>query len=471
MPGIGLIKHSDHLPLVVAAIFFIQNLDGSILNTSLPQVAGSFRASAVDINAGITSYFISAAALMPLSGWFAQRFGVRKTLISAMIVFTVASVLCGLARSLPQFVVARIIQGAGAALLTPVGRIAVLKNTTKPDLLRAISMLTWPALLAPVAGPWLGGAITSWVGWRLNFFVNVPLGLTCMLLIMAVVPRGEADARTQLDIRGALLISSSLGLAMYGLDWLTNTEARGVLVGGTLLSAGIMLGWGALLWLRRTPAPLIDPAILSIGTFAFSTFGGANLIKIAIAVTPYLLPLLVQIVWGMSPIDAGMVMLFYFLGNLSMKTATTPVIRQLGFRAAMIGSGAVVALSTAALPLFDWHHLTVPSCFLLLIAGASRSLFFTAANTLSFSDVPQTLTASASTFASMMQQVSLAVGVGLAALSLSLANAAGSVPTLDRSDFVAAFLFSAFLALCGVMLTLRLSGDAGNDVRAKNARR
>lgn len=459
------IHNSDRLPLAIASLFFLQNLDGSILNTSFPQLAQSFGVTAVDINLGITSYFIATAALVPLSGWFAKRLGERRTLTGALLLFIVASMLCALSQTLQQFVAARILQGMGAALMTPVGRIAVLKNAGKGDLLRAISVLTWPALLSPVAGPWLGGVLTTWAGWQANFLVNLPLGLACLLLVRAIVPTGEVDPDARLDMVGAVLISVALGSLIFGLDQFGHSTPRHLVLGGGLVAGAAVFGWTALAWLRRARSPLIDPAVMTIRTFAFSTYGGANLVRAAIAATPYLLPLLVQIGWGMGPVEAGTVMLVYFLGNLLMKTSTTAVIRRLGFPLSLLTSGTTVAISIIALPLLGWDRLTIVNGTVLLLAGASRSLFFTASNTLSFSDVPPRLTASASAFASMMLEVSMAVGVALAAASLSLLNGHGTGGALERADFLAGFTAIGVLAILGTSLTLRLPKSAGEDVR------
>lgn len=454
--------------LIVAAAFFMQNLDGAIINTSLPQMAHSFGVGTVDVNIGITAYILAVAAFVPLSGWVSDRYGAKRVFAGAIVVFTLASIGCAAAETLWQFVLARIVQGLGGALMTPVGRIVVLRNAEKHELLQATALITWPALIAPVVAPVLGGAITTWIDWRWNFLLNLPLGAIGVVLVLAYVPDHHDAKRTPLDLVGCVLTSAALILSIYALEQFSRAENWTLAL--ALLGVGGALTWATLAWFKRTPHPLLDLAPLKIKTFAISTIDAGNFFRVAIGATPFLLPLMLQIVWKLNPFEAGAIVLVYFLGNLTMKTVTTPLLRRFGFRRVMTLNGVAVALSVAACGFLDRTTSIVITDIAMFVVGATRSMQFTALNTLTFADIPAEQRAASSTLSAMVQQVAMALGVAVAALFLQLSQAARGGLELSAGDFRFAFIACGVCALIGAALMLRMARDAGHEVSGHRPR-
>lgn len=455
-------RHSVVIGLVVAAAFFMQGLDGAIMNTSLPQMAATLRVHAVDMNAGITAYILALAIFTPLSGWMADRFGARTVFASAVLIFTVASVGCGAATSLSQFIVARVVQGIGGALMTPVGRLVILRSARPHELLRLTAIIVWPALFAPVVGPVIGGAITTYFGWRWNFLLNLPLGLAGVGLVLAVIPNFRETNRKPLDLVGAAISGASLFLLIYGLTRLASDGLA--LQPMSLFLLGALLGAGAVLWFRRRASPLLDLAPIRIPTFAVTSIDAGNLFMITMAATPFLLPLMLQSVWGYDSLQAGWWLLVYFLGNLATKVITTPVLRWLGFRRVMLLTGLAIAVTVTACGFLDKTTAPLIVGIVLFAAGGTRSMQGTAVSTLAFADVTADKRASAATLSSMMQQLAFAVGIALAALALNLSRSARGDPALAQSDFRIAFAALGVMSLIATALCLRLRRDAGAEV-------
>jgi len=448
--------------LIVAAAFFMQNLDGAIINTSLPQMARAFAVRPNDLNIGITAYILSTAAFVPLSGWIADRLGAKRVFAAAIVVFTLASLACGLAQNLWLFVAARAVQGLGGALMTPVGRMVVLKSAAKADLLAATALITWPALIAPVVGPVLGGFITTYVDWRWNFFLNLPLGLAGVALVLAFIPGGRDESRGRFDPLGFLLTSTSLIALLAGLEGLTQGRALALSAAGLLL--GIGLGWTAIRHLRRHDAPLLELSSLKVRTFVISTVEAGNLMRLTIAATPFLLPLMFQVAFGLSAWRAGLYVLAYFAGNLLMKTVTTPALRRFGFRNVLVANGALAGLAMLACAFLTPATSAVIVVLVLLAAGLTRSMQFTALATLAFADIEPHQRGSSSTLSSMLQQVAAGLGVALGAILLTASQGLRGAGHLALADFRFAFIAVGVMALLGSALFLRLRPDAGAEV-------
>lgn len=451
--------------LIVAAAFFMQNLDGAIINTSLPQMARSFAVGSVDINIGITAYILAVAAFVPLSGWISDRYGAKRVFAGAIVVFTLASALCAGASHLWEFVLARILQGLGGALMTPVGRIVVLRSAAKHELLQATALITWPALIAPVVAPVLGGAITTFINWRWNFLLNLPLGALGVALVLAYVPDHREATRKPLDLVGCMLTSGALILLIYSLEQFSRGQDWTVAVG--LLGAGVAFTVLSLVWFRRIAHPLLDMAPFRLRTFTVSTLDAGTFFRVAISATPFLLPLMLQVVWKLNPLQAGGVVLVYFFGNLAMKTVTTPLLRRFGFRTVMSVNGLLVAASVAACGFLGASTSIVITDIAMFVAGATRSMQFTALNTLTFADVTAEQRASSSTLSAMMQQVGAAMGVAAAALFLHLSQSGRGAVQLSGADFRFAFIACGVCALIGALLMLRLAPDDGDEVSGR----
>ena len=432
--------HQKLIAFVVAGAFFMENLDGTVIATALPQMAASFHASPVDLNTGMTVYMLTLAVFIPVSGWLADRFGPRTVFSSAIAVFTLASVLCGITSSLWQFTLARILQGIGGAMMVPVGRLVVLRITDKKNLMRSVAYITWPGLMAPVIGPPVGGFITTYFTWRWIFFLNVPLGLIAI-----------AFAWLGFALAGAACVAF-----MYALELTGQRTPRWTPI-AALLAFSLLTGWLAVRHMLRTPHPLLEFSSMKFRSFSISILGG-SLFRIAISVSPFLLPLMFQIAFGLSAFESGMLVLCLFAGNLSMKTITTPVV--------LIVNGIVSAALIASFGLVSPQTPRFALLAVLFLHGLSRSMQFTSVNTLAFADVPKAAMSSATSMQAVVQQLSMGMGVAVGALALRAASALrgyrGAEPAL--ADFHIAFALVSTLALIAVADCFGLDPHAGAEV-------
>jgi EmrB/QacA subfamily drug resistance transporter len=454
-------RRSLIIAALVAGAFYMEMLDGTVIATALPEMARAFRTSPIDLSAGMSVYMLALAVFIPISGWVADRFGGRTVFASAIGVFTIASILCGLSNNLWQFIAARVVQGIGGAMMVPVGRLVVLNNTEKKDLMRAIAYITWPALVAPVLGPPLGGFITTYATWRWIFFLNVPLGLIGIVLSGIFIPNERPSQKPALDVMGLLLSGGTCTALMYGMDLVAHHNASWLLA-GTLLALSLVLGALAIRHSRQHPSPLLDLSALRIRTFAV-TMGGGSLFRIAIGAVPFLLPLMFQVGFGMSAFASGGLVLALFAGNLGMKPLTTPVLRRFGFRAVLIVNGLLSALAILACALLTPNTPRIVILITLFCGGLCRSMQFTSLNTLGFADVPKSKMSGANTFFSMVQQLTLAMGIafGAVALQMALRLRGSGQSRLVLADFHLAFVFVAVIGALAVLDCFGLERNAG----------
>jgi EmrB/QacA subfamily drug resistance transporter len=454
------------IALLVAVTFFMENLDATIIATALPDMARSFGVQAVDLNVGMSAYMLALAVFIPISGWLAERFGPRPVFTAAIALFTVASVLCGLCGSLEGFVGARVLQGIGGAMMVPVGRLAVLRSTEKKDLVKAIATITWPGLVAPVLGPPVGGFIVTHASWPWIFYLNLPLGVICIGVALALLPRRHDGARRPFDLLGFLLVAGACAALMVGLEALGQGHGSGGWATATSL-LGVLLAVGAILHMRRHPHPLFNLAVTRIPTLAVSLYGG-SLFRLSISTLPFLLPLLFQLGFGEDAFHAGLMVLWVFAGNLLMKPFTTRTMKRWGLRRVLVVNGVIGVFATALCALLTPDVPVALIAVLLFVGGLSRSMQFTALNTIGFADVPQARMSDASTLFSMFFQLSMGLGVALGALLLRGAMAwHGNAGAAATADFQLAFLGAAVFAAFGVLDSLTLQRDAGAAVVAK----
>lgn len=452
------------LPLIVAGALFMETLDGTIVVTALPQIGSSFSVTPESLGLTVTAYMVTVAAFVPTSGWVAERFGARNVFAAAIGLFALASVLCGISANLQIFIAARVLQGFAAALMSPVGRLAVIRTTDKKDLIGAIAAITWPGLIAPVLGPPLGGLIATYASWRWIFFLNVPLGLAGVLLALRFTPNARAAAPARFDVVGFVLTAIALGGLIYGLDRVGQAGPEQPFA-GAMIVASLAFGWAAIAHARRVPAPLLDFRALRWPSYRMSSSSWSVLTRAAISATPFLLPLMFQLGFGYTAFQAGLMVLVYMAGNLTMKTVTTPVLRWVAFRPVLVTANAVTA---AALFLCAWFTPSTPHPLIwlvLYVAGCSRSMSFTALNTLTFADVAPEERAGATALNAMLQQLATSLGVAAAALSLNLTLAVWHAPMLRLFDFRIAFLAAAATCAIAALGFLNLPRDAGHEVR------
>ncbi|OZI64136.1 MFS transporter [Bordetella genomosp. 1] len=451
--------------LLVAAAFFMENLDGTIITTAVPAMARDFGVLPIDLNPGVSAYLLTLGIFIPISGWVADRFGPRRIFASAIVIFTLASLACGMADSLGMFVALRVLQGIGGAMMVPVGRLVVLRSTPKHQLVGAIAILTWPALVAPVLGPPIGGFITTYASWRWIFYLNLPIGLAALAAAWVLIPNDRAATRRPFDWAGFFWIGSGLFCVLWALehfgkstlDW----SAIGVwaVLGSLLLASGVR-------HLHRTPHPMLSLAALRIPTFAVTCWGG-SLFRMSVGAVPFLLPLMFQVGYGMDAFHAGLLVIAVFAGNLLMKVYTTRVLRRFGFRPTLLVNGLINALALMACAFIGPDTPVAATAVLLFVGGMARSMQFTALNTLAFADVPQEGMSAANTLFSTVFQLAIGMGVALGAVSIRLGEWAA--PFLHLQDlpgipFRLAFVAVGLVALLGLADSLALARGAGEHV-------
>lgn len=455
--------------LLVAGAFFMEFLDGTVIATALPQMALFFGVRPVDLNIGISAYLLTLAVLIPASGWIADRFGARKIFTLALAIFTFASVLCGLAENVTTFVAMRVLQGVGGALMVPVGRLAVLRTTPKDQLIKAIATLTWPALVAPIIGPPLGGFITQFADWRWIFFINLPIGLVAIALAWRIVPDIKAEERRPFDTRGFVAMALAMTGLVIGMEMLAARDPGPWKTAAALLTGLLALFW-TLRHFRRAAHPMIRLDAMRIPTFAVTMYGG-SLFRCSISAVPFLLPLLFQVGFGMDAFHAGSLVLAVFAGNLAMKPATTWLIRRLGFRPLLLINGTLNVLALLACALLTPHTATWVTLVILFLGGMFRSMQFTAVSTLAFADVPAASMSYANTLFSTATQLAVGLGITLGAIGVRIGELIARWPPLadiPGISFRLAFVLVALICLLGMADTLRLPARAGSTVSGKN---
>lgn len=459
----GTAPFSRRVPLIVATAFFMETLDSTIIVTALPAMAQSFGESTLTLTASITVYLVAMTAFVPTAGWASNRFGARTLFAAAVALFTLASLLCGISPTFWALIGARALQGFAAAYMSPVGRLIVLRATPKHRIINAIGLIVWPGLIAPVLGPPLGGLITTYASWRWIFLLNIPLGLIGVYLVLRFVPRHAETGRVRFDALGFALTAVALATLIYGLSVVAEGE-HGWAGGSALVLLGLVCGGAAVRHALRHPTPMLDLAAVKIPTFAMSTVTAGLAARIAISMTPFLLPLMFQIGFGFSAFEAGVMVLVYMAGNLAMKSVTTPILRRFSFRDVILVNGALCAASLVACGLLA-PGVPVPAVYaILFIAGMTRSMNFTSMSTLAFADLPTDTRPGATTLSAMAQQAAGAMGVAAAAVALGVFRYLRGDEHLALTDFQRALFCSAALMALATAWAARLSPDAGAEL-------
>lgn len=459
------------LPLLVAGAMFMENLDTTVIVTALPKMAQAFGVHPIDLNIGVSAYILTLTVFIPASGWIANRLGTRTIFASAIVLFTLASILCAMSVSLPTFTAARMLQGFAGALMVPVGRLVVLRNTAKADLIRAIATITWPALAAPVLGPPLGGFITTYASWHWIFLLNVPLGAIALFMSMRLIPNEKGPIGVPFDILGFMLTGvACLGL-MFGLDWF-NKGAASIWQPSLCVIVSLLVGMLAVKHSLRTPHPLLPMIAMKIKSYGVSIIGG-SLFRIAIGSLPFLLPLLFQLGYGMNAFNAGLLVLAVFAGNLVMKPFTSAILFRFPFKTILVVNGFFNTLTIFACAFLTPAVPTALTFILLFISGMMRSMQFTAVNTLAFSQVPGPMMGGANTLFNTAQQLSSGLGIAIGALALRIAEHFAPVNAngVSLGSFRLAFIIVGCIAILGMLDSMKLNITDGDEVRQKKKKK
>jgi EmrB/QacA subfamily drug resistance transporter len=448
--------------LIVASAVIMQQIDATVITTALPQMALSLHSDPITLSVAVTAYLLSVAVFIPVSGWAADRFGGRIIFRAAIGVFTVGSVLCGLSNNAIELTGARVLQGLGGAMMVPVGRLVLFRSVERSQLVHTMAYLQVPAQLGPVLGPPIGGFITTYFSWRWIFLVNVPLGILGIVLVTLFFDNPKEDDPRPLDWIGFLLTGVSLSCILYGIEAVgRGFGATGQAVG--LLAGGAVLGALALRHLWRTPHPLLNLSIFRIPTFRASICGG-SLFRAGAGSLVFLLPLLLQVVFGMTAFASGVLTFASAAGSMSMKATARPILKRFGFRRVMIVN-AFISTGCVAMCAFFTGATPAPLIFvLLLVGGFFLSLQFTSTQAIGYADVSNPLMSTATSIASMAQQLSRGFGVAIVATLLHLSLARRGATALSELDFQVAFTAAATLVLSCLIFCLPLATDAAAEV-------
>jgi EmrB/QacA subfamily drug resistance transporter len=450
------------VPLIVACALLMENLDGTVIATSLPAIAADVNESPLSLKLALTSYLVALAIFIPASGWVADKFGARRVFRIALLIFVAGSILCGMSDSLWGFVAARFLQGMGGSMMTPVGRLLVVRSAPRHELVEAFAWLTVPAMIGPVLGPPVGGFITTYLHWRWIFWINVPIGILGIVLATLYIPNVREDDPGRLDVTGFIL--SALGLS--GLVFGLTVAGRGFV---SNIADAVMIGGGAAMiaayvfHARRAANPILDLSLMRIPTFRASV-GGGFLFRLSVGAVPFLLPLMLQLGFGMSPFESGMLTFASAIGAMAMKTSAGYILRTYGFKRTLIINGLICSAFFMVYGLFQpttphWAIVGV-----LLVGGFFRSLQFTALNTLGYADIDNARMSKATSFSATGQQVAMAMGVTVGAAAVEIARYYHGEAAISLDDFTPGFYTVGVISLISILTFFNLSKSSGEHL-------
>jgi EmrB/QacA subfamily drug resistance transporter len=451
----------------------MENLDATIVTTAAPRLGEALHVTPESVSLLISAYLVTFAMGIPVGGWLVSRFGERRVFVTAIVVFTGASLLCALSGSFWELVAARMLQGVGAALMVPVGRMVVLANAAKTDIMRLIAFIVWPGLLALVIAPFVGGVIVTFASWPWLFLLNVPIGVVALLAALRMMPRqsSQSASRSPLDVFGMLLICVALGGLVYAAFVASQTSSSWSFILFATTCSLLILVWSVVHFLR-TRNPIVDLRVLGIRSLRDSLLG-VSLFTMTVGAVPMLLPLLFQNLFGWSPIKSGSLVLFVFVGDIAVKPATTTLLNRYGHRRVLMCSTSGVALTMLAFSQVDPSINLAVLAMLAVLNGTFRSVGYTAYMTLGFADVGEDRMAAANILSATVQQVfsGFAIAASVVALRLGL-SAHHWVPTTSKSAFAFefAFVLLAIIAATAAVEAFLMHPNAGEALRTSTSR-
>ncbi|WP_242220838.1 DHA2 family efflux MFS transporter permease subunit [Shinella zoogloeoides] len=449
------------VPLILAVALFMEQMDSTVISTSLPAIAADLGVGPITLKLALTAYMVSLATFIPLSGWMADRFGAKRIFRLAILVFVAGSILCAISGSLLAFVVSRFLQGMGGAMMTPVARLVLVRSTSRSELVSAMALLTIPALVGPLAGPPLGGFITTYFSWHWIFLINVPVGILGYVLSGIYLPEIQAAAPPPLDGKGFLLSAVAASGTMFGLS-VVSLPALPPIIGIAATVVGLICAVLYVRHARRHPAPLLDLKLFHDSAFRAAAIGG-TLFRISVGAVPFLMPLMLQVGFGLSPFQSGLVTFTGAIGAITTKVIAKRVLTFAGFRSTLIAASIFGAALTFVNGLFTpatpfWFMAGV-----LLVAGFVRSFFFTSVNALSFADIADADASKATSMSAVLQQMSLAMGVAVAGAILEIETLLSGTH-LELRDFQTAFMIISALTLTAAIPFLAMAKNTGATV-------
>ena len=449
-------------PLIVATALLMENIDSSVLSTSLPRIARDLATSPIHLKLALTSYLLALAIFIPASGWAADRFGARRVFRWAIVIFAAGSIACGASSSLFTLIAARVLQGIGGSMMVPVGRLIVLRVTPKAGLVGALAWLTVPALIGPVIGPPLGGFITTYFDWRWIFWINIPIAVLGVGLVSRFIPQPPRGPVTGFDWKGFILAGPGLaafltGLTLAGLGLASTGLVVAMTLGGLILIA---------LYVRHAAIaaePLVDLRLLRLTTFRISALGG-TFFRVGGGALPFLLPLLFQLGFGLTPFQSGMMTFASGFGAILMKFIAQPILRRFGFRRVLVTNAVLSGVFILAPAMFSATTPYLWMVGILFLGGVCRSLQFTSINAMAYAEVPPGQISSATSFSAVLQQLSGSIGITVAAFGLQSMQALYGDSQIVAAYFPAVFALMALLSVLSTLWFARLAADAGSGL-------
>ena len=447
------------IPLVVGCAFFMEGLDSTMIAVSIPAMARSLAESPLRLNLVITTYLLSLAVFIPVSGWIADRLGTRIVFCSAVLIFAAGSALCGISTNLPMLIGCRVIQGFGGAMMTPVGRLILLRSFPRANLVSAMNWMTIPAMIGPTVGPIVGGLLTSYASWRWVFYLNIPMGILGAVLGFFLFENFRAPAPQRFDVGGFLIAAVGLFLFEFAIENLGRPMIA-PWVGEMLFPISLAILYIYVRHARASPAPVLDLNLLKIKTFRIGTVIG-GVCRVGLDATPFMLPLLFQVGFGFSPVQAGSLTFSSTLGAMLVRSGSKTLLHWLGFRTALVGGAISAAVVTALFSLLGAATPTWIIVACVLLSGCVRSIQYLALNTISFADVPSPLLSRSTSVSGVFQQLARGFGVALGAALLAIVAGREQVTV---ENFRIVFLLIAAVPLASTLGFMRLSEDDGAEV-------
>jgi len=451
------------LPWLVAVAFFMESLDTTILNTAVPAIAHALHVAPLSMKAVLASYTLSLAVFIPISGWMADRFGTRAVFASAIGIFTAGSLLCGISNDIHTLVACRVLQGCGGAMMVPVGRLTLVRTFDKSELIRAMSFVAIPSLVAPMLGPLAGGLIVAYFHWRMIFFLNLPIGLAGLYMVHRHLPDYREKRTHPLDLIGLILFGSGIALLSYVLEIFGehSLSLREIL---GLLAISVVLLTGYWLHAKKIPFPLLPLELFRVRTFRVAVSGGF-FARLGLGGIPFLFPLLYQVGLGFSPVESGLMMMPQAIAAMTLKITMPRILARFGYRGVLLSNTLMLGL---LIMLFATIGLRTPVWIIVIqvfFFGFLTSLQYTSMNTLVYSDVTEEQTSSASSIASTSQQMSISFGLAVASLATAffiparVANPAQMIHGIQH-----AFLGLGGLTIVSMLVFVSLKAGDGDVV-------
>jgi EmrB/QacA subfamily drug resistance transporter len=453
------------VPIVLAVALFMENMDSTVIATSLATIARDIGTSPIALKLALTSYYVSLAVFIPISGRIADRFGAKTVFRWAIAVFVLGSLACALANSLEGFVAARFLQGMGGAMMTPVGRLLLVRAAPKSDLVSAMAWFSIPALIGPLVGPPIGGAIATYADWRWIFLINLPIGIAGILLATRFLPDVEKIRGITFDWTGFTLSGMACAGVVFGLS-VVSLPALPPVLGLAMIGFGALSGLAYIRHARRHVRPVIELRLLRIATLRAAVVGG-GVFRIGAGAVPFLFPLMLQLGFGYTPFESGAISAVSIGGAMMMKFLAKPILKRFGFKQTLIGTGVVGGAFMTMISLYAPETPVIVLVLLLLVGGFFRSLFFTAINTLAFADVPTAGTGDATALLAAFQQVAIATGVAVAGAILEAGLLIGGTTAPTLGNFHAAFLIVGAITMLAALAFIRLPQTAGAEISGR----